>query len=121
MSEPAPSAPFICPDAFREFLDQPEFFVRLFQTFILETRQDLENLEAASMLPHAAKAAGIAHRIKGGAAAVGAEPLRAEAARVEILGREGRLPEVRAGVGNLREEFARFCRFVAGRAAPGEN
>jgi HPt (histidine-containing phosphotransfer) domain-containing protein len=115
--QPGPS-PFECPSCFSEWRDEPEFLQNLFRTFIATTEKDLESLEAAMESRDAAKVAGIAHRIKGGAAAVGAEPMRREAERIEVLGRGGRLPAARQCAASLHEEFRRFCSFVSKLAAP---
>ena len=108
-----PSAsPFECPSLFSEWREEPEFLQSLLRTFIATTEKDLESLSAAIESQDAAKVASIAHRIKGGAGTVGAEPVRREAERIEALGREGRLPETRKYAASLRKEFRRFCRFV---------
>lgn len=73
----------------------------------------MESLRAALASRNTAAAASIAHRIKGGAATVGAEPMRGEAARLEALVRAGRLSEALECVTSLRNEFNRFCSYFS--------
>jgi len=106
-------SPFECPSAFSEWREEPEFLQSLFRTFITTTEKDLESLIAAIESQDAAKVACIAHRIKGGAGAVGAEPVRRDAERIEALGRGERLSEIRPYAASLRKEFGRFRSFVS--------
>jgi len=110
--------PFECPPVFSEWSDQPEFLNKLINTFIVETQRDMESLRAALASRNSAAAASIAHRIKGGAATVGAEPMRGEAARLEALGRTGRLPEALECMTSLHSEFERFCSYVSHLTLP---
>lgn len=106
--------PFECNELLREILDQPELVGRLLNMFVGETKKDIENLAAALGLNDATRVAIIAHRIKGSAATIGAEPLRAQAARIEGFGRQGQLQQALDCVPLLRDEFARFCSYVSG-------
>ncbi len=113
MSDIQRPSPFVCPSAFSEWRDQPDFFLKLFQMFVMETHRDLQALREAVMSSDAAKVASIAHRIKGGAGAVGAVPMRTEAARIEGMGRTEQLEDVREGLSSLCDEFDRFCGFAS--------
>jgi HPt (histidine-containing phosphotransfer) domain-containing protein len=113
MTDESKPSPFVCPSAFSEWRDQPDFFLKLFQTFVSETHKDLQALQEAVMSSDAAKVASVAHRIKGGAGAVGALPMRTEAARIEGMGRTEQLGDVTEGLSSLCEEFDRFCGFIS--------
>jgi len=113
MTDESKPSPFVCPSAFSEWRDQPEFFLKLFHTFVSETHKDLQALQDAVVSSDAVKVASIAHRIKGGAGAVGALPMRTEAARVEAMARTEQLGDVGEGLSTLYEEFDRFCGFVS--------
>jgi HPt (histidine-containing phosphotransfer) domain-containing protein len=93
--------------------DKPESLMYLFHCFITETQKDINHLRSALNLGNAGKVAQTAHRIKGAAGTIGAEPLRAEAARVEAFGRQGELDHALAGAENIQQEFDRFCCYVA--------
>lgn len=116
----APSAgvkPFECKKLLEEFLDQPQLIVQLLRLFIRETQKDIDLFVAALASKDAPLAAAIAHSLKGAAGTIGAEPLRAEAERLEKLGRQGQLQQTLECVPYLHNEFSRFCEYVAGLAA----
>lgn len=72
------------------------------------------NLEAGD--PGALELA--AHSLKGSAANLGAEGLRAAAGRLEVLGRDGDLQEASAALEGVREELEQVVREL-GRIRPG--
>jgi CheY-like chemotaxis protein/HPt (histidine-containing phosphotransfer) domain-containing protein len=59
-----------------------------------------------------------AHRLKGAAGNLGAEPLYHVARDLEALGRQGNLPEAEKRYPVLREEIARIASFVEARRGP---
>ena len=101
-------------DRLLEELDgKPALIVKLLKIFIWETKPDIADLVAAISNNSSNQVAIIAHRIKGGAAAIGAIPLREEASRLEALGRTGQLAEANECLGRLQAEFERFHLYLA--------
>ena len=96
-----------------EFRDQPELISRLLQLFIAETQKDYDGLADAFAASDPSRIVRIAHRLKGAAATVGAEPLRAEAARIEGLARQGDLQQARDRMTTLHSEFDRLHEYLA--------
>lgn len=73
--------------------------------FLSDIPLQLQQLGEAIADSDAATAQRIAHSIKGAAATVGAEMLRAVAYAGEIAGRDGKLDELSALSGTIRERF----------------
>ncbi len=96
-----------------ELCGQPELITRLLHVFQAETQKDIDSLEAALAAHDSCKVATLAHRLKGSAATIGAEPLRMEAAQIEGLGRQGKLQQAQEHMSDLRHEFERFCGFMS--------
>jgi HPt (histidine-containing phosphotransfer) domain-containing protein len=94
------------------FEDEPATITELLNLFIEETRADMAGLVAACGSSDSARIAFLAHRVKGAAANIAAEPLRREAARLEALGRKGELSEADDSVARLQAEFEAFNRYV---------
>jgi HPt (histidine-containing phosphotransfer) domain-containing protein len=94
------------------FEDEPLIITKLLNLFIEETRADMAGLVAACGSSDSARIAFLAHRVKGAAANIAAEPLRREAARLEALGRKGELSEADDSVARLQAEFEAFNRYV---------
>ncbi len=92
---------------------QPELITRLLYVFQAETQKDIDGLEAALAAHDSCKVATLAHRLKGSAATIGAEPLRIEAAQIEGLGRQGNLRQAQDHMSDLHQEFERFCGFMS--------
>jgi HPt (histidine-containing phosphotransfer) domain-containing protein len=63
----------------------------LLRTLLRATREDLEGLRGAVAAQQAGSVASLAHHVKGAAANLEIEELRAAAERLETLGREGQL------------------------------
>ncbi len=79
---------------------------KLLGRFVEQTPSDLRPLEAALTAADGPAFAVAAHKIKGVAATLGAEPLRQTAAALEQLGRQGRVDEEAAmGLDRLRVEL----------------
>jgi HPt (histidine-containing phosphotransfer) domain-containing protein len=107
------AAPLECDKLLEEWSDNPQFIRKILNSFIRETQTDIDTLAVAFDSHDAGRAVSTSHRLKGAAATIGAEPLRAEAARIEALGRKGQLMEALDGVTRLRVEFERFCSYVS--------
>ena len=114
-----PAKPAEVNQLLQELLDQPELFRRLLTVFIGETGKDIAELTAALDRRDPARVAAVAHRLKGSAATMGAEPMRAEAERIEAFGRQGQLHPARERLPALNEHFEAFCTYVAGLAGRG--
>jgi HPt (histidine-containing phosphotransfer) domain-containing protein len=105
--------PFENEKLFEEWANNPEFISKILSAFLGESWNDIENLIAAFECKDPARMAGFAHRLKGAAATIEAEPLRVEAARLESLGRDGEMEKARASIDRLRMEFERFRNYLA--------
>ena len=105
--------PFDPDKLLEELCGQPELVTRLLHMFQFEAQQDIDSLEGALAGHDSAKVAALAHRLKGSAATIGAEPLRIEAAQIEGFGRQGQLQRVQNCMPDLRREFERFCGLMA--------
>jgi HPt (histidine-containing phosphotransfer) domain-containing protein len=101
-----------------EIYEEQSFVEDLLRMFVTYTRVDLVDLEEACAGSDCAQIAVLAHRIKGAAANVSAEPLRSDAARLEALGRTGQLAGVSDSLTQLRADFEALDRFVGGVPAP---
>jgi HPt (histidine-containing phosphotransfer) domain-containing protein len=118
-SAPDATRPFESEKLLEEWCDNPGFVVKIISAFMGESRNDIENLAAAFECNDPARMASYAHRLKGAAATIEAEPLRAEAARLESLGRAGETEQARASIDRLRAEFERLRDYVAQLPLPG--
>jgi HPt (histidine-containing phosphotransfer) domain-containing protein len=96
-----------------ELSDQPELISRLLRVFVAETQKDFDGLAAAFAASDIRRVVGIAHRLKGAAATVGAEPLRTEAARIEGLASQGQLQQAQNCMSALHSEFDRLHEYIA--------
>ena len=98
-----------------EMFDQDRSFINdLLELFVKETRNDIAKLEAACARRDSGQIAVLAHRIKGAAANLTAEPLRRDAAQIEALGRTGRLAELPCTLAQLQDDVEALNRFVTG-------
>ncbi len=95
-----------------ELCDQPELITRLLHTFQAEAQKDIDQLKAAIAAEDPVMVTALAHRLKGSAATVGAEPLRFCAAQIEAVGRRGDLQSASLQVPGLHDEFDRFCSYM---------
>jgi HPt (histidine-containing phosphotransfer) domain-containing protein len=96
-----------------ELRDQPELISRLLHLFVAETQKDFDGLTAAFAANDPSRIALIAHRLKGAAATMGAEPLRTEVAQIEDLARSGRLHQAQNRMSALHDEFDRLHDYIA--------
>ena len=85
---------------------------RVLDKFEQRLPQELAELERVLEIGDAAKAALVAHRIKGNSSNVSAEALQQAAARIEDLSRAGRLADLHCLLQNLHEQWQRYvdCR-----------
>ncbi len=89
-----------------------KFVAKILQTFEQEAGSDIGSFEGAFALGDPAQVASVAHRLKGAAATIGAEAIRAEAAKLESMGRSGDLSQAQECVSRLRSEFERYRSFM---------
>lgn len=85
--------------------DDRELATEVIGVFLMDIPVQLEALDRAIAGGDAPTAQRAAHSIKGAAATVGAEQLRAIAYEGEILGRDGKLDELKALAGEIRAKF----------------
>ena len=90
------------------------FVAKILKAFEHETCNDMENFEGAFAGGNTTEIAGIAHRIKGAAATIGAEAIREEAAKLESMGRSGDLSQAPECFSRLKSEFERYRSFRDG-------
>ena len=105
--------PLNCEKLLSYFEDQPSTIAQLLDLFIKETQADMAGLIRACRTMNSARIASLAHRVKGAASSIGAEPLRVEAARLEALGRSGNLTEAHDCIAGLQAAFETFNNYVA--------
>ena len=105
--------PFEANRLIQELSDQPERVRYLIGVFIREMQMDLNRLMEALDLLDAEKVTRISHRIKGAAGLIGAEPIRAAAALIEALGRQGNLDMALTHTADLQNQFSQFCTYIA--------
>jgi HPt (histidine-containing phosphotransfer) domain-containing protein len=112
------TVPLDCSHLIAEFHDQPELIVRLLQVFIAEARKDIEGLIQAFRDNDFPQAIRMAHRLKGAASTTGAEPVRASAAHIESLTRQGSTQEAMEHMSCLEGEFERFSIYISNLCHP---
>ncbi len=106
------AAPLDFSKIINELRDQPELISRLLRIFVAETQKDFDGLAAAFVAQDPRQIVRIAHRLKGAAAAVGAEPLKTEAAHIEGLALQGYLQQARDHMPILHGEFDRLYDYI---------
>jgi Amt family ammonium transporter len=94
---------------------------KLLQKFHARLPQELTQIAAAVTAGDSAQVTALAHRLKGAAANLSAEPLREAAAELESLGRAGDLTGADVWVTKLSAEGSRFLRDVLRMAAEKTN
>jgi len=87
-----------------QFSGKPQLIDRLVKMFLDQAPSDLVEIETALETNDAARLEARAHRLKGSAAHLAAEPIRRRAAELEVHGRESTL----AAVGNLVHRLRRL-------------
>jgi Amt family ammonium transporter len=94
---------------------------KLLTKFHARLPQELTQLAAAVTAGDCAQVSALAHRLKGAAANLSAEPLREAATELESLGRNGDLTDADIWVARLSAEGSRFLREVPRLAAEKTN
>jgi len=90
---------------------------KLLAKFHARLPEELNQIASAVTAGDSALVASLAHRLKGAAANLSAEPLREVAAKLEELGRGGDLQDAEAWVAQLNSEGGRFLRDVLQQSA----
>ena len=90
-----------------------EFVERILSKFQRRFGENLEELEKALDAEDAEQLVRLAHRLKGESANMAARGLRDQAAKIERLGRDGRVCEVGPCLAGLRAEWSQFAESVA--------
>lgn len=85
--------------------DDRELATQVIGVFLSDIPKQLNDLDAALSADDAATAQRVSHSIKGAAATVGAEDLRAIAYEGELAGRDGKLDDLRRLSVKIREKF----------------
>jgi HPt (histidine-containing phosphotransfer) domain-containing protein len=88
------------------------FLQKLVLKFQKRLGDEQAELERSVALGNAQQVAQLAHGLKGAAANLSAEPLRAAAARLESMGRRGDVDGARLGLADLQHECRRFLEYV---------
>jgi HPt (histidine-containing phosphotransfer) domain-containing protein len=108
----APSAPLDCGRLLAVCGSEGVVIRRVLEAFIDSTRSDLAGMDSALVARDVRVLAELAHRVRGAAASIGAEPMREEAEHMETLGRSGNLLEAGDSLPRLRAEFERLHGYV---------
>jgi signal transduction histidine kinase/CheY-like chemotaxis protein len=90
---------------------------KLLTKFHARLPQELNQITEAVAARDSAQISALAHRLKGAAANLSAEPMREAAAALEAIGRSGDLTEADAWLARLNQEGTRFLRDVLQLAA----
>ena len=97
----------------RECDDEPAFANRCLHVFVRETQVDMNGIAAAFARNDFPQIARLAHRIKGASAAIRAEFLRRQAAKLEKLGGNGEAVAAGKCFNRLKTELEDFKHFIA--------
>jgi HPt (histidine-containing phosphotransfer) domain-containing protein len=89
-----------------------EFAVSLLDEMERTGADRVEDIARHAATGNAVAAGEAAHSLKGAAAIIAAEPLRAVAAEIEAAGKSGRLEDIAVVVDQLRQEMERCLAFV---------
>jgi HPt (histidine-containing phosphotransfer) domain-containing protein len=108
-----PLVPLNCEKLLVLFEDDPSTIRKLLDLFIREAQDDVADLVSACGVMDSVRIASLAHRLKGAACSIGAEPLGIEAAHLEALGHTGELAEAGDCIARLKTEFEAFRSYVA--------
>jgi CheY-like chemotaxis protein/HPt (histidine-containing phosphotransfer) domain-containing protein len=96
------------------------FLEKLVLKFQKRLGDEQEQLERSVALGNSQQLTQLAHGLKGAAANLSAEALRATAARLEMMGRQGDLDGARLCLANLQHECRRFLEYVPRQGRSGE-
>ncbi len=96
--------------------NDPEFLVEIADVFLEDCPKLLEDIRKAIVQQDARRLEHAAHTLKGSVANFGAEPARAAAFRLEVLGRSGKLADAPYAVQVLESEIERFTKALTALA-----
>ena len=99
----------------------PAVFEGIVEAFLSGARESCAALQAAFAAGDAGTMAQVAHRLRGGAATMGANPLADIARRLEDLAGAGRLGELGPDVGALESELRRVVAALAPSVSTGRD
>lgn len=85
---------------------------KIIAKFLDRSPQELQQMAESLAAGDTESLGQMAHRLKGAAATLSAEPLRAQAVRLESLAREGNLVDARPCFEKLQQEFERFVEYI---------
>jgi HPt (histidine-containing phosphotransfer) domain-containing protein len=91
---------------------EASFANQCLQMFVRETQADLDAISAAFKKEDLVQVSWLAHRIKGASASIRAGFLSEEAARLNLLGCQGKRSEAAVCFARLQAEFDDFKKFV---------
>ncbi len=111
-SEDASPLPLLIEQALSQFEDDRELLLEVVEIFVETIPELLQDLQKASEAADADAIAAVAHSIKGAAANICAEPIRASAAALESDGRQGSVENAGTMVTRLHQEFDAFKAFA---------
>ena len=103
----------------RRCCNDPAFTARMVTKFMERTLADIEKIQAALASSDVPTLTTLAHGVKGAAANLSAEPMRACAARLEDMGRAGDLAQAPVCLSALRAELERLSQYAPGALGAG--
>ncbi|HUU94941.1 MAG TPA: Hpt domain-containing protein [Phycisphaerae bacterium] len=106
-------AAFELEDLLARCMGNIEFAERILARFQERFESDLAELEQGLAAQNTQHLAGVAHRLKGASANVGAPGLQIQATEIEDLARARCVSEIPMRLDRLRGEYARFVRSVS--------
>jgi HPt (histidine-containing phosphotransfer) domain-containing protein len=86
---------------------------KLLDTFCSRTPDELTEMEQILNSGNMAELALMAHKLKGAAATISAEPLRAETAKLEQLAKETNLADAATNMERVKQEYLRLKTYLA--------
>ncbi len=110
--QPTPRPPLNLAELSTRCMDNGAIARMLLEKFEAQLRRDLPEIERLAGAGDSARIAGIAHGLKGAAAAIAAHQLRELAAQIESHARTGRLDQIGLHVTALALEAERFAAFL---------
>jgi HPt (histidine-containing phosphotransfer) domain-containing protein len=117
---PEPACPFDYETLLQRCMGNRAFLKKMVLKFQKRLTGDMEQLERSVALGNTQHVERLAHSLKGAAANLSAEVLRAAAARLESMGRAGDLTAAPLCLAELQYEARRFLAFVPEEGATAE-
>jgi CheY-like chemotaxis protein len=112
--------PFDFDSLLQRCMGKRDFLNKIVLKFQKRLGKDMEHLERSVALGNAGQVEHLAHSLKGAAANLSAEPLRAAAARLEALGHSGDLAAAPLCLAELQQEARQFLAFAMDHCASGQ-